>query len=92
MKHHVASRWLRLRLRLLVWVAFIVGMAAGVFGYVQAGYEREAAVVAQSQQTALSVASHATASMHQLELETRLRTDVLTPPVLALWARASQAA
>jgi len=92
MKRHVASRWLRLRLRLLVWVAFIVGMAAGVFGYVQAGYEREAALVAQSQQTALSVAYHATASMHQLELETRLRTDVLTPPVLALWARASQAA
>ena len=81
------SIWLRLG----VWVGFIVAAAAGVFQYVQAGYERESQLVAQSHLTALGVAYQSTASMHQLGLQARLHAEVLTPEVLSLWARASRA-
>ncbi|MDP2416415.1 MAG: diguanylate cyclase [Hydrogenophaga sp.] len=83
----LAFRWSRL----VVWVSFIVALAVGVYQYVLAGYEREAQLTAQSNLTALAVAYNATVSMHQLGLEPRLRADVLTPPVLALWASASRA-
>ena len=88
MTRKAVSFWLRLS----VWVAVIAAAAVGVFQYVQAGYEREGQLVAQSNLTALGVAYQATASMHQMGLESRLNAEVLTPPVLALWASASQAA
>lgn len=80
-----------IRLQMTVWAVLIGAAAVGVFQYVQAGYEREGQLVAQSNLTALGVAYQATASMHQMGLETRLRADVLTPEVLALWASASRA-
>lgn len=88
MSRKVVGLWLRLT----VWVGLIVAAAVGVFQYVQAGYEREADLVAQSHLTALDVAYQATASMHEIGLESRLHAEVLTPPVLALWASASRTA
>lgn len=79
-------------LTLAAWVALVAAAALGVFRYVQAGYEREAQLVAQSHLSALAVAYNATSSMHAMGLEARLRADVLTPPVLSLWVSASQAA
>jgi diguanylate cyclase (GGDEF)-like protein/PAS domain S-box-containing protein len=79
-------------LRLATWWLVILAAATSVFQYVQAGYEREGQLVAQSNLTALAVAYQATASMHQLGLEARLHADVLTPTVLGLLDKASQAA
>jgi len=83
-------RWMP-ALALAVWVALVLAAAVGVFRYVQAGYEREAQLVAKSHLSALAVAYKATASMHDMGVEALLRADVLTPPVLVLWAQASQA-
>ena len=73
------------------WLLATVAAATGVYRKVFTAYERESQLMVDQHLASLDVAYRSTVQMHQLDIQTRMRADVLTPAVITLLQQISQA-